>query len=48
MDLGVYNNYGTALQQRYKSSVLGALQSAVLYMNLLTQESSKYHYIFSL
>ena len=34
MDLGVYNNYGTALQQRYKSSVSRALQSAVLHMNL--------------
>ena len=34
MDLGVYNNHGTALQQCYKSSVLRALQSAVLYMNL--------------
>lgn len=34
MYLGVYNNHGTALQQSYKSSVLRALQSAVLYMNL--------------
>ena len=34
MDLGEYDNHGTSLQQRYKSSVLRALQSAVLYVNL--------------